>query len=244
MTTLLFYNMVKPLLSVIVPAYNEEDNVLLIEKDLLPVLDSLNSSYEVLVIDDGSSDKTFEKANSLKSDKIRLLKHKKNLGLGAAVRTGIENSKGRYVLTMDADFSFSPAQIPSLFLGIRDSGADCVIGSHFMEAGELEDVGFLRRFLSQSINKIYQIIIPTQVSAISSIFRIYDGEALKSLPLQTSGFEINVEILLHLIKRKYRILEVPARLGTRKMGKSKINFKREIKNHLKLIFKIIRWKIK
>ncbi|MEM4259854.1 MAG: glycosyltransferase family 2 protein [Candidatus Woesearchaeota archaeon] len=232
-------------LSILYPAFNEEQNVKNIPVELLPYIEKLGIPYEVIIIDDGSKDNTLNEAIKLKIKYpvIRVLKHKKNMGLGAAVKTGIKNAKGELLVTIDGDFTFHPRQIKDLFKRFQKGDVDCVIGSPTLK-GYGKDVPSYRIFLSKSVNLLYNILLGKRITAVSPIFRLYKTRQLKKLKIQANGFDINAEILFRLLEKNRIVTEIPARLTTRKFGESKLNNVKEIKNHIKLLLRILSWKIK
>ncbi|HIH32363.1 TPA: glycosyltransferase family 2 protein [Candidatus Woesearchaeota archaeon] len=231
-------------LTVIYPAFNEEENVKHIPNELIRFLDKLGMTYEILIIDDGSKDNTVNEVNKLrkKFSNIVLIRHKSNKGLGSAIRTGIKHARGEFLVTIDGDFTFHPSMIKSLIQAQKRENADCVIGSPLL-AGYGKNVPKYRIFLSKSVNKIYQILMQKKVTAVSQIFRLYKARDLKSLDLESKRFDINAEILFKLVQKNKTFYEIPAKLTLRKYGESKINNFKEIQNHIRLIFKIIKWKI-
>jgi glycosyltransferase involved in cell wall biosynthesis len=233
------------MISVIIPAYNEEGNIPRIDSELVPVLESLKEPYEILVINDGSKDKTREEILNLKNKKSRLIEHPENMGLGQAVRTGINNSKGNIIVTYEADFTWAPHYVKELMETQEKTGADCVIGSHFHKYGKLEGHGKLkpRILMSKAVNLMYQILLGKRIFSTSSLFRVYRAEPLKKLSLTSSGFSINAEILTKMVMRKNKIVEVPVVLTKRKFGESKINVPKAIKGHLEILSKTLYWKL-
>ncbi|MFH0832248.1 MAG: glycosyltransferase [Candidatus Aenigmatarchaeota archaeon] len=229
------------MLSIIIPAYNEEDNIKRIGPELIPVLKNLGK-YEIVVIDDGSKDDTVKEVRKLqkKYKNIRLVMHGVNKGLGYAIMTGIENVKGDFTITLDSDFTFHPREIPKL-LAQRDY-YDCVIGSHFAKGGKTENVPFFRIILSKVVTFLYSLVLGKKISSVTSVFRLYRTKDLKDLTLTDKGFMINAEILFRLLQRKKSIIEVPVTLSTRIYGKTKINIQREIFNNIKFLMKIAWWR--
>ena len=230
-------------LSVVLPCFNEEKNAERIEMELLPGLDRLGPDYEVIAVDDGSTDGTADVLSALsrKNPKVRVTRHETNQGLGQAVRTGISQSMGEAVLTLDADFTFHPNQIPELWKRYQSGDADCVIGSPYL--GRLENVPLNRKVLSWGGNLVYKILLGQKITAVSPIFRIYKAEKLKKLELSSTDFDINAEILFKLLQNGTRIVEIPAVLTTRIYGYSKLKKFRAISRHLGLLFKILLWRI-
>lgn len=232
------------MISIIIPAYNEEGNIPRIDTELVPVLNSLKKPYEIIVINDGSRDNTSDEVLKLKNKHVRLINHEKNKGLGSAVRTGIKNAKGDIIVTYEADFTWAPHYIQELLQTASETKADCVIGSHFHKQGKLEGHGkFVPRiFMSRVVNKMYQLILGEKIYSTSSLFRVYRAESLKNMNLESTGFTINAEILTKLVLNKKKIVEVPVILTKRIYGKSSINVPKAIINHLKIIFKTIKWR--
>lgn len=234
------------MISIIIPACNEALNIQRFPQELLPPLKILPEIFELVIVDDGSKDDTLAASNTIKElhGNVTIVQHQQNLGLGKALRTGIAHAKGEIVITIDADLTFSPNDIPILYEKYRGTGADCVIGSHFIHPDGFAGVGFHRIFLSRCVNFLYRIILGEHITAISSIFRLYKKNAIKDMQIESKGFTVNAEILLKLLKQKYVIVEVPVILTTRKFGVSKLKTFDEIKNHLFLLWKTILWKLK
>lgn len=223
------------MLSIILPVYNEEKNIPYIKKALFPYLKEY--SHELIFVDDGSTDNTVSEIKRLKYPYAKILVHETNKGMGAAIRTAIPECKGMYTITMDSDMTFHPKYIPRLLEKIKE--ADCVIGSPNLYG--YGGVPLYRIFLSKSVNLLYSMLLRKKISAVSPILRIYKTKQLQKLDLESNKFEINAEILAKLIMQKKKIIEIPAKLTTRKYGKSKLNNLKEIRNHLKLMYKMIWW---
>ena len=182
-------------ISVIIPMYNEEENV---EKTLNEIDNVLKSfdDYEIIIVDDGSSDNTFKLVHNFISDKnnFLLFRHKLNMGMGKAIRTGFENSSGDILVTIDADLSYEPEDIPKLVKNINESN-DIVIGSQYMYGGKTENIPFLRLFISKMANKIVGYSLGDNISTVTGVFRAYKREVIDSLELESNGKEINPEII-------------------------------------------------
>ncbi len=237
--------MKKDFISVVIPAYNEEYNIRRVPRELLPVLTKLPVKYEVIIIDDGSTDKTYDEAVKIskKYRNVKVVRHSKNMGLAGGTRTGIKHVKGNLTVFLDSDFTFHPLEIPKLYKRYVETNCDCVVGSHFSSKGGT-DVLLHRLILSKGVNKLYSTLLGKKISTISSIFRLYRTRELKKLRLTGTGFSICAEILVKMIKNKKRIEEVPVRLTTRIYGESKLNNRKEFINHVRMLSKIVSWKIK
>ena len=122
------------MISIVIPAYNEEENIPRIKTELIGVLSNLGEDFEIIVVDDGSIDDTSEEVYSLIRDykNIYLIRHQKNMGIGASLKDGIRTVKGDVLIPLDADFTFHPELIPPLLDTYRQKKADCVTVSPFL----------------------------------------------------------------------------------------------------------------
>ncbi len=229
------------MISFIFPAYNEAENLKRIPNEVIPVFDVLGMPYEIVVIDDGSKDETAVVAESL-GGPVRLVRHEKNSGLGAAVRTGIKESKGELVITMDSDLTFAPELVKELLARYQQGDVDFVSGSPKL-AGYGKDIPSYRIFISHIATIVYKVVVGADVTAVSPIFRLYRREHLIELPLKTTGFDINAEILFHLVQRKRRVAEIPAPLTVRIHGESKLDYRKEMRRHAKLILRMFKMRV-
>jgi len=232
-------------ISIVIPCFNEEGNVKDFRKELFPYIKDYD--YEVLFVDDGSIDNTYNELlklkNSKKDSKIKIVRHKKNLGLGSAIKTGIKSCTGDVIITLDADMTFHPKYIKDLVNKYIETRADCVIGSY--QLGQLsKNIPLYRKILSKGVNKLYNLVLGKKITSVSPMFRLYKTSDVKNMHIESKDFNVNAEILFNLIKNNKSILEVPVTLGIRKKGVSKINNFREIINHSKLLIIIGFWRLK
>lgn len=230
-------------LSVILPCYNEEDNLKRIPAELMPELRGLECDFEIVIIDDGSKDKSYEVAAGLGIPEMRIVRHEKNRGVGQAFRTAIANIGSDLAVILDADFTFHPKYIKDLLARYNAGDVDFVGGSPRL-ASYGKDIPLWRTFVSMAANVVYTVLFGKSVTASSQFFRLYKTADLKSLKLETSGFDISVEILFKLLLAKKRYAEVPVPLTARIYGVSKLNYKKELLRHMRLLLKIVGWKIR
>lgn len=231
-----------PRLSVIFPAFNEAENLARFPTEVLPELDRLGVSYEVLVIDDGSTDDTARVARNV-GRAVRLVSHSRNSGLGAAIRTGIAEATGDLVITMDTDLTFSPTLIAQLVQRFDRGDVDVVLGSPKL-AGYGAEIPSYRILISRAATVVYSLLLGRHLSAVSPIFRLYRRADLVELPLHANGFEINAEILFHLLRRGCRVTEVPTPLTQRIYGTTKLSYPREIRRHVRLVATMANWRMR
>jgi len=232
------------MISIIIPLFNERENILLYPADLFPIVDRIatdcSESFEYIMVDDGSMDDTFQQITKIARERkdVRIFRHTKNSGMGTAIRTGIAEAKGELIITMDSDLTFRPEDIRKLIAAYRHSGADCVSGSPYLEDGLLEEVTPSRLLLSRSVNFLYRLLLGGKISCVSPIFRLYRKEIFHEMTVSSNNFEINAEIISKLLIKKKRVVEVPVPLLKRRHGTSKIRITKEIRNYLLLLYRI------
>ncbi|MDO8584857.1 MAG: glycosyltransferase family 2 protein [bacterium] len=228
-------------LSVIIPCFNEEENVRRFAPELLPVLDVLGMDSEVVLVDDGSADGTAREIKNIHDARVRLVAHEKNQGLSAAMRTGIAGATGDLIVFLDSDLTFHPKLIPALLSALEANDVDFVIGSPKL-GGYAKDIPAYRLFVSKMANLVYATLLGKPVTSINQILRLYKTPQLKELHLTSKGYEINAEILFKLVFKGRTFVEIPAELTARQFGVSKLNYAREFRRHAVLLLKIIWWK--
>ena len=250
------------MLYIVLPAFNEENNINSLLKKMVQIMKRsiINHDYTIVVVNDGSKDKTrkivesFYSSESLKKNnsyKLFIISHKFNKGLAESLKTGLlfcldRGSKGDIVITMDSDNTHSPELIISLLKKISD-GNDIVIASRYKKGSKTIGIPFHRRLLSSAGSIIFRALFPIQqIKDYTSGYRAYRLEVLnkafENIPnfISESGFSCMVDILLKL-QRKYKriiITEVPMILRyDLKKGRSKMNISKTIIDTFKLILK-------
>lgn len=206
----------KGMVSVVVPAYNEEA---LVEKNLWRLcnyMDSLNTKYryELIFINDGSLDRTGEIAEKFAETRknVRVYHHFVNMQLGEALKTAFHCCKGDYIITMDLDLSYSPEHIQILLDKIIETQAQIIIASPYMKGGSISNVPWRRRLLSRWANRFLSLTYKGKLSTITGMVRAYERRFIESLNLKATDMEINAEILYKAQLLRARILEIPAHL--------------------------------
>ncbi|MDY7032551.1 MAG: glycosyltransferase family 2 protein [Thermodesulfobacteriota bacterium] len=222
-------------LTVVIPMYNEEENVRSTIESIEEELSSVSYSWEILIVDDGSRDNTYDIAKDIaESDKnVRVISYPSNAGRGKAMRTGFANAQGRFVVTTDADLSYDARYIKDLADEImQNEDIDIVIGSPYISGGGAESVPFFRLLISKLGNKIVGYSLGNRLNTVTGILRIYKRSVLDSLELESDGKEIHLEILTKATAVGYKVKEVPAVLKGRKKGKSKFKLRATVISHM------------
>lgn len=203
-------------LSVIIPVYNEEETVEEIIKRVKAV--PINN-MEIIVVNDCSSDRTPELLRSIPG--IITISHKKNLGKGAAIRTGIDHSSGEIILIQDADLEYNPIDYPRLIQPFQHSNIDAVFGSRFKKKNR-----FLlhSRFANILLNFLTNALYGGKVSDMETGYKLIKKNIFKRISLTARGFDIEPEITCKLLRLRSKIYEVPINYQPRTKGK-KITWK-------------------
>lgn len=202
-------------LSVVIPVYNEADNLPPLWAELRPVLEGLGLSFEVLFVDDGSQDGSAEIVRALREGdrRVRLLRLKANAGETAATDAGFRAARGRWIVTMDADLQNDPADIPRLLAHLSEG--DAVTGWRVNRgAGD----SWLRLVSSWVANRVRNALSDETIRDSGCTFRAFRRECLRDLTLYR-GFHRFIPTLLKM--RGYRVLELPVNHRPRRFGRSK-----------------------
>jgi glycosyltransferase involved in cell wall biosynthesis len=196
--------MTDPLLSVVMPAYNERDTIDEIVRRVLAVPVRL----ELIVIDDWSTDGTRERLQALQRELgFTLLLQPKNGGKGAAVRAGFQKVGGEIVVIQDADLEYSPEEYPSLIELICSGRADVVYGSRFL--GRHRVFLFTHYAGNLVLTLLTNILYNTMLSDMETCFKVMRVEVLRSMTLKSNRFGIEPELTAKIFKRGYRVYEIP-----------------------------------
>lgn len=236
--------------SIIIPCFNESESLPLLKEKLAPLISTADFSIQLVFVDDGSTDSTNADILRIFSfyQNKKIIKHERNSNLGAAVRTGILNSDGKYIAAIDADGSYNPVEIIHMRTILIDNTADCISGSavhpkaHFSVA-----LPWYRHLLSHGVCTLYNLALfkfpHFWFYSYTAIFRLYRADVIKKIKFKSNTFMAMAEILCRLILGNYKIIDIPSNSNYRVFGYSKAKIKRLIFEHLGLIFKIIFFRI-
>lgn len=207
-------------LSIIIPAYLEAENLGVILPQLNNVLQNMDISYEILVIDTMlAMDNTHEMCLV---NNVVYVNRKNGNNYGDAIRTGIESSRGDKIIFMDADGSHDPEFIRELFKYKNDYGI--VIASRYIDGGGIENSKLLI-FMSRVLNLTYSIVLNIKCKDLSNSYKLYDSTSLKNIILYCNNFDIVEEIIYKIVKsnKQIRIIEIPYVFKKRMYGETKRN---------------------
>jgi dolichol-phosphate mannosyltransferase len=224
--------------SIVVPTYNEQENVALLCEGIGHALEG-KWSYEVIIVDDNSPDGTAGVVRRLAQadPRIQLVQRPGKMGLGSAIRDGFRQARGNYWVMMDADLSHPPRYLPALLHTLFR--ADIAVGSRYMRGGAVENWPRLRRLASRTANLYGRLVVGLSTKDVTSGFAAFQRGSMESLlpGLSPKGFKLLLEILAK--SKDTRIEEVPFRFVDRKHGRSKFSFG-EVLLYLRLCWRLRR----
>lgn len=212
-------------LSIIIPVYNEKATIVEVLKRVLnekvPGIEK-----EIIVVDDGSTDSSKFKILNSKITGVKKIFHKKNLGKGAAVKTGIKNSTGDYIIIQDADLEYHPKFIKFLLEPIFKKRAKVVYGTRLKRMpnlkGEERTLQFLVHYLGNRFLSFFTSILYGQwITDMETGYKLFPKKALNGVKLNAKGFELEPEITAKLMKKGYKIFEVPITANPRGYNEGK-----------------------
>jgi dolichol-phosphate mannosyltransferase len=238
-------------LSIVVPCYNEVDNVAKLREEFFPVVERLaeTRSVEVIFVDDGSRDGTLDALQTAfgagihKGVEIRFEKHAHNMGLGAAIRTGFRASHGEIVVTTDSDGTYRFPEIINL-LDTLKADVDIVTASPYHPKGGVMNVSAFRLVLSRGSSFLYRLLVGWNIHTYTALFRAYRRKIVEKVPFESDGFLAGTEILVNSILMGYRAAEYPSVLHSRAAGVSKAKIARTIRAHLGFQWQLLLYRLR
>lgn len=201
-------------LSIIIPVYNEEKTILEILERVKRV--NFPVKTEIIVVDDGSTDTTAFRIKNLelRMKNLKIVRHLKNQGKGAAVKTGIKNATGDYIIIQDADLEYDPNQIKDLLEPVLKKQAKVVYGTRLRRMpnlkGEERTLQFLIHYLgNRFLSLITSALYGQWITDMETCYKLFPKNALNGIKLKARGFEFEPEITAKLSKKGFKIYEVP-----------------------------------
>ncbi len=230
-------------LSVVIPVFNEKE---LIEPILRKVLASPVAEKEIIVVDDGSTDSTTRALAALERTlPIRVLRHERNRGKGAAVRTGFEAAAGQILLIQDADLEYNPSDYPAVIAPILRGEADAVMGSRFLlhkpkfftEGG---DPLVTHYFGNLVIIWLTNLLYGFRATDYEGCYKAFRRDVVQETPVVADGFEFDNELICKLLRRRRRIVEIPIHYMPRVYREGK-----KIRWHhgVRILWTILKWRV-
>ena len=216
--------------SVVIPVLNEAPNLKILIPWLKRELKSLVEDFEIIIVDGGSDDNSFQIAKKL-GCKVFV---QKESGFTSALKEGFRVSQGDYILTLDADLSHSPSFLARFIKYMQDY--DIIIGSRYVKGGR-NFASFLRKISSILLNCTFRLFLRLPIRDVTSGYRIYRKEVLESISLEGENFEILPFIIIEALKKGFKIKEVPIIFLERRKGRSKASLIKFGYSFLKVLIK-------
>ena len=213
-------------LSIIIPVYNEVKTIKSIIEQV-KAIDLKGVKKELIVIDDGSVDRTQDVL--AKIQEIKFVVHEKNKGKGMAIRTGIKHATGDIIIIQDADLEYNPADYPAVLQPILNGETKVVFGSRFMPGAKKLTRNKLSRYKGNEIyylgNKFLSfcvgLLYGRKITDMETCYKAFTADVIKNIPLKSQRFDFEPEITAKLLKRGHHIIEVPIRYTPRSFEEGK-----------------------
>lgn len=201
-------------LSIIIPVFNEiktvSEIIKRVEEAKIPGFEK-----EVIIIDDGSTDGTIDQiSKSIKGTNIKFIKHEINQGKGAAVKTGISNATGEYIIIQDADLEYNPRYIERLTIPIKNKLSEVVYGTRLQRWPNLSRDEKTFQFLihyfgNRFLSLLTSVLYGQWITDMETCYKLFPRKALSGIKLNSKGFDFEPEITAKLMRKGYKVLEIP-----------------------------------
>lgn len=223
-------------LSIIIPVYNEVRNISAIVKRV----QATKLATEIIIVDDGSKDGTREILEKLQGKrKVRVLLNEKNQGKGAAVVTGMRTAKGDIILIQDADLEYDPRDYPALLRPIQEGLADVVYGSRFLGAAHRVTM-FWHQLANQLLTFMTNILYDSILTDMETGYKVFRRQVIEGMTIRAKRFNFEPEFTAKILKRKYRIYEVPITFNPRDYSDGK---KIKLKDAFEAVWTLLKYRI-
>jgi glycosyltransferase involved in cell wall biosynthesis len=222
-------------LSVIIPVYNEVGNI----EEILKRVKATKQATEIIVVDDGSQDGTRDILKKLDGkEKVRVLLHEKNQGKGAAVRTGMDAATGEILLIQDADLEYDPRDYPTLLQPLEEGIADVVYGSRFL-GGPRRVAMYWHMVANKLLTFMTNILYNTILSDMETGYKVFRRKVVDGMKLRSKRFDFEPEFTAKVLKRNYRIYEVPISFNPRDYSQGK---KIKLKDAFEAVWTLLKYR--
>ena len=225
----------RPLLSVIMPIFNEEGTL----DEILDRVEAVPLDKEIVLVDDGSSDRSLEIAEGRTNARIRLIRHSRNTGKAGALATGFREARGRIVIIQDADLEYDPAEFPAVIAPIVEGEADVVFGSRFQ--GHDRKIHLLLHYVAnRALTLLSNICTNLNLTDMECCYKAFRREVIQAIEIQAERFAVEPELTQKVAKMKLRIAEVPVSYQGRHYSEGK---KIGFADALEAVWAILRFKL-
>ena len=192
-------------LSVVIPVYNEANTI----REIIKRVEAVALDKELLIVDDYSTDGTRDVLKGIEGNKdIRVLYHEKNMGKGAALRTGFMHAKGNIVVVQDADLEYNPQEYQRMIRPILDGRADVVYGSRFVTTEERRVLYFWHFLGNSFLTLLSNMATNLNLSDMETCYKMFRAEVIQNIHIEENRFGFEPEITAKVAKGKYRIYEI------------------------------------
>jgi len=215
-------------LSIVIPAYNEEESIGETIDSLEKALTEISIDHETLIINDNSKDDTAKVLEGLsqKYDAVRYVTNPGPNGFGYAIRYGLDRFEGDCVAVMMADLSDSPYDLIKFYTTMMEGDYDCVFGTRWSAGGKVIDYPWTKKVINRIANRIIRIVMNIKYNDTTNAFKLYKKEVIKGIqPILSPHFNLTIELPLKAIIRGYTYTVVPNSWTNRKYGESKLKIK-------------------
>jgi dolichol-phosphate mannosyltransferase len=230
---------VPPVLSAVIPAHNEEGQIRQTVEGLVRVLDEAGISFELIVVDDVSSDRTPRILAEMSGadPRIRPVRRQERPGFGRAVREGLRHAGGEVVAIVMGDESDDPNDLVR-YVRAMGEGVDAVFGSRWREGARVVDYPWIKRIVNRTANQFVRWLFWVPYNDLTNAFKAYRREVIEAVqPLESEHFNITLEIPLRALNRGFRAVEIPIHWYGRKSGVSRFSIRRLGKRYLYVTLK-------
>jgi glycosyltransferase involved in cell wall biosynthesis len=222
-------------LSIVIPVYNEVENI----EEILKRVQSTKLANEIIIVDDGSKDGTRDTLQKLDGrEKVRVILHERNQGKGAAIATGLEESTASVVMIQDADLEYDPRDYPVLLRPIEEGLADVVYGSRFLGAPHRVTM-FWHLMANRLLTFMTNILYNTILTDMETGYKVFRREVIDGMPIRAKRFDFEPEFTAKVLKRKYRIFEVPISFNPRDYSQGK---KIKLKDAFEAVWTLLKYR--
>jgi glycosyltransferase involved in cell wall biosynthesis len=202
-------------LSVIIPVYNEKNTL----GEIVRRVEAVPIEKEIILVDDFSTDGSREALQQMEAHGRRILYHDRNMGKGAALRTGFRHATGDYLVIQDADLEYDPQEYSKLLKPVLEGRADVVFGSRF--SGDRRNMTSLHTLGNLFLTLITNLLYSASITDMETCYKLFPRETVQNIPIHSDRFNFEPEITAKLMKRRLKIIEVPISYAGRNFSDGK-----------------------